>query len=313
MNGGAARVLLPLLLGGLVLWHMAPMLSQPHFENAILGTDTYRTHDWLEVAKLDHYARKSLLEWKRLPLWNPLLAGGMPQMAHPSDGSTSPLILSSLALGEVRGMKVNVALVALLGALGLFYLLRSALSLSAPAAFVGAACYAWAGWLPSRVAVGFYESCLMVAWPAVLALWLAPGTLRARRRRWVAGAVLLWTLAIQLQLAVPVLVLLMVLLAGGISVQRRLSGEALDRPLLAGGALILGLGGALGAIKFLPMMDLLGAGEFRKMDFYPSHPDAWYRNWDQLWYGLFHRVPGLPLLDADGGPRIQECVATPAP
>ena len=54
------------------------------------------------------------------------------------------------------------------------------------------------------------------------------------------------------------------------------------------------------------MLDLLRAGEFRELDFYPTHPDAWYRNFDQVWYALFHRVPGTPLLDADGGPTIQE-------
>jgi hypothetical protein len=295
-----------LLLALLVGVQVAPMLSPGYFGTAILGSDSYRSHDWLEVAKLDHYARKSLREWKRFPLWNPLMAGGIPQFSHPSDGSASPLILSSLALGEVRGMKLNVALVALIGTLGVFSLLVHSLGLSQSAAFMGAACYAGAGWLPSRVAVGFYESCLMAAWPAILALWLAPGGIRQRRRRWVGGALLLWTLAIQLQLAVPVLVLLMTVLAGVMGIQNRLAGARLDRPLLLGAAGILGLAGLLGAVKFLPMLDLLNAGQFRRLSFYPTHPDAWYRSWDQLAYALFHRVPGLPFLDTDGGPRVQE-------
>jgi len=296
----------PTLLVALVLFQVGPLLSPGYFGSAILGTDSYRTHDWLEVAKLDHYARKSLLEWKRFPLWNPLTAGGLPQFSHPSDGSASPLILSSLALGEVRGMKLNIVLVALLGTLGVFSLLRHSLKASPTAAFIGAACYAGAGWLPSRVAVGFYESCLMAAWPAILALWLAPGSLAARRKRWVAGAVLLWTLAVQLQLAVPVLVLLMTVLAVTMLVQARVAGATADRALLLGAGAILGLAGLLGAVKFLPMLDLLSAGQFRRLDFYPTHPDAWYRSWDHLSYALFHRVPSLPFFDADGGPRVQE-------
>ena len=296
----------PLLLALVVLWQVAPMLSPHYFGSAILGTDSYRSHDWLEVAKLDHYARRSLLEWKQFPLWNPLMAGGMPQFAHPSDGSTSPLILSSLALGEVAGMKLNIVLVALIGALGVFTLLRRNLELGTPAAFLGATCYAWAGWLPSRVAVGFYESCLMAAWPAILALWLAPGPLHRRRKHWVLAAILLWTFAIQLQLAVPVLVLLMGILASVMIVQSRWAGKSLDRPLLAGGGAILALAGLLGAVKFLPMLDFLGSGEFRRIDFYPTHPDAWYRSWDHVIYALFHRAPGVPILDVDGGPRIQE-------
>lgn len=296
----------PLLLVALVLFQVGPLLSPGYFGGAILGTDSYRSHDWLEVAKLDHYARQSFLDWKQFPLWNPLMAGGLPQFSHPSDGSTSPLILSSLALGEVRGMKLNIVLVALLGALGVFSLLRHSLKLSSSAAFLGAACYAGAGWLPSRVAVGFYESCLMAAWPAVLALWLAPGPMPARRKRWVAAALLLWTLAIQLQLAVPVLVLLMTVLAATILLQGRIVGATLDRPLLLGAGVVLGLAGLLGAVKFVPMLDLLGAGQFRRLDFYPTHPDAWYRSWDHLVYALFHRVPSLPFFDADGGPRVQE-------
>ena len=235
-----------LMLAGLVLWQLSPMLSPHFFGQAILGTDSYRSHDWLEVAKFDHYARISLLEWGRWPLWNPLVAGGLPQFAHPSDGSAGPLILSSLLLGEIAGMKANILLVALLGTWGVFELLRGVLRLSPSSAFVGAACYAGSGWLASRVAVGFYESCLMAAWPAILALWLLPGPLHIRRRRWTAGALLLWALSIQLQLAVPVLVLLMAVLAAALAVQDRLAGRPFDRPRLLGGTLILVLAGLLG-------------------------------------------------------------------
>lgn len=287
-------------------WQLAPLYRLPWATHAISGTDSYRSHDWLEVAKLDHYARLALLEWGRLPLWNPLLAGGLPQFAHPSDGSASPLFLSSLLFGETLGMKLNVGLVGLLGALGMWLLLRRALSMSPAAALLGGVAYAWSGWLPSRVAVGFYEACLMAAWPLILALWLMPGDRRARRRRWVAASLLLWTLAIQLQLAVPVLVLWMVLLWGAAAAQQRVAGGRVDRETAAGGLILLSVAGLLGAVKFLPMLDLLAAGEFREATLYPSHPDAWYRNFEQVWYGLFHRVPEVPIVDEAGNPRVQE-------
>ena len=290
----------------LALWHLAPLLTPPFATDAIVGSDSYRSHDWLEVAKLDHYARVALLDQGRLPLWNPLMAGGQPQFAHPSDGTASPLILSSLLFGETLGMKLNVVLVALLGALGVFLLLRQVLGTALPAAVTGAGLAAWAGWLPSRVGVGFYESCLMAAWPMVLALWLMPGGRRARRRRWVGAALLLWALAIQLQLAVPVLVLLMGVIFTATAVQDRRAGAPFDRETLLGGLAILGLAGLLGAIKFVPMLDLLAQGDFRSNTVYPTHPDAWYRNFEQLWFGLFHRVPEIPIADVDGNPRVQE-------
>ena len=122
-----------LVLAAAVLWHLAPMYASPGAAQDVIGSDNYRSHDWLEVAKLDFYARKSLLEWGQLPLWNPLLAGGQPQFSHPSDGSMGPLIIPTLLLGEVLGMKVNIVLVALFGTLGLFFLLRRCLNIGVAA------------------------------------------------------------------------------------------------------------------------------------------------------------------------------------
>ncbi|HCP47190.1 MAG TPA: hypothetical protein DIU15_14200 [Deltaproteobacteria bacterium] len=235
-----------------------------------------------------------------------MLAGGQPQFAHPSDGSLSPLILSSIAFGETLGMKINIGLVSLFGTLGLFVLLRFAISVSTAAALVASVGYAWSGWLPARVAVGFYESCLVVAWPAILALWLLPGPARAMRRRWTLGGLLLWALAIQLQLALPVLVLLMGILWLATAVQQKLAGEGLPGTLALGGLVILSLAFLLGAPKFLPMLDFLGEAEFRETTDYPLHPDAWYLDLKQLWFALFHHVPEFPLVDKDGNPRIQE-------
>jgi len=294
------------LLAIALSWQLAPLFAQPFATEAVIGSDNYRSHDWLEVTKLDYYARKSLLEWKQLPLWNPLLAGGMPQFSHPSDGTMGPLIAAPLLFGHVLGMKVNIALVALIGTMGLFFLLRRCLSLSIAAATAAALGYAWSGWLPARVAVGFYESCLVVAWPALLYLWLCPGTALARRRRWTIGALLLWALAVQLQLALPVLVMLMALLWSTMALQAKVNGETIDKSAGIGALAMLIVAGLLGAVKFLPMLHLLEATDFRQTATYPRHPDAWYFSLKQLWYALFHHVPELRVVDSDGNPRVQE-------
>ncbi len=287
---------------------VAPLLHPDFAATAIVGTDSYRTHDWLEVAKFEFAARRSLLEWGQLPWWNPLLAGGIPQITHPSDGSLSPLLLTSLLFGEVLGLKLNVVLALLAGTLGLYFLLRRTLSLSRAAAGAGAFVYALAGWLPARVAVGFYEVALLVAAPAVLALWTLPGTPSARRKRWVAGAALTATLALQLQLALPVLVLLMGLVLLFRALQQLAMRQPMDARWLVGAALMLGLGALLGGLKFVPMLEMLRAAKFRELSEYPLHPDAWYAGFAQLWYGLWHHVPALPLLDRDGNPRVQEYI-----
>lgn len=300
---------LPLLLLTLaVIWMAAPLLEPGFAASAIVGTDSYRSHDWLEVAKFEHSTRRSLLEWGQLPWWNPLLAGGIPQITHPSDGSLSPLIVSSLLFGEVLGLKLNVVLALLAGTFGVFFLGRGPLQLSRAASGAGAFVYACAGWLPARVAVGFYEVALLVAAPAVLALWTMPGELRSRRRRLVLAAALTYTLALQLQLAVPILVLLMALIVLFRAGQQVAQGEKLDPTWAISGFLLLAIGGLLGGIKFIPMLDLLSDAKFRRLNEYPLHPDAWYVGFQQLWYGLWHHVPALPLLDRDGNPRVQEYI-----
>lgn len=290
-----------------VLWHMVPLYTPPWFGLALVGTDSYRSHDWLEVAKFDHFAREAIRIHHRFPWWNPLVAGGLPQFAHPSDGTMGPLFLPSLLLGETMGMKVTVVIAALLGAIGTFGLARFSLRTSRPAALLAAVAFAWSGWLPSRVAVGFYESCLMTAWPMLLFLWVG---VTGVRRRWahVAAAVLLFALAIQLQLAVPVFVLLMVVLLISSFVQQVLGGPTLPPASARSGLAILAVAALLGGAKFLPMLDLLESSGFREATRYPIHADAWYVSFSQFWYGLFHTVPALPLLDKDGSPRVQEYV-----
>ncbi|MCO4773692.1 MAG: hypothetical protein KDA24_26915 [Deltaproteobacteria bacterium] len=295
-----------LLLVLAVLWMVAPLLHPDFAASAVVGTDSYRSHDWLEVAKFEFFGRKTLLDHGQLPWWNPLLAGGIPQLTHPSDGSLSPLLLTSLVFGEVLGLKLNVVLALLAGTLGVFFLLRRTISLSRTAAFSGALVYAWAGWLPARMAVGFYEVCLLVAAPAVLALWTLPGDRTARRRRWALAAALTATLALQLQLAVPILVLLMALIVLFRAGQQIATREPLDPSWALSALALLSVAGLLGGIKFVPMLDLLSSAKFRKLAEYPLHPDAWYAGFSQLWYGLWHHVPALPLLDRDGNPRVQE-------
>lgn len=289
-----------------VLWQTLPLVWGEDAWYSIVGTDSYRSHDWLEVAKFDFFARQSLLEYGSFPWWNPLLAGGLPQAAHPSDGSLSPLIVPSLIYGETMGMKINIVIVALLGTLGVWGLGRRVLGLGVAASFVAGLAYAWSGWLPARVAVGFYESCLMASWPAILALWLAPGDRLERRRRWCLAALLLWAVAIQLQLAVPVFVVLMAVLWASHAGVQWTSERTIPWALLAGGGLVLTLAATLGAVKFVPMLDALATSDFRAVKEYPTHPDAWYQSWQQVWYGLFHRVPNVPITDHDGNPRIQE-------
>ena len=277
-------VSLPVLAAVLV---SLPLLAAP---GAILGPDTFRSYDWLESAKLDAFARTSLLRWGSLPHWNPYLQGGFPQLAHPSDGSLSPLILPVLLLGEELGMKLNVVLALALGAAGVALLGRDRLGLRVPyAAFAGCA-FALAGWVPSRVAVGYYESTLYGLFPLVAWLFLTSG---GRPWRLLGAAALLAVCTLQIQIGLPVLMLALALLMLAELLRRGIGpGYALRFVLLCGG------GAGLAAAKLLPMWSYLSTLGFRHEEGWPH--DAFYLSLSHLLNNLWEVVPAMGTYDARG-------------
>ncbi len=228
------------------------MLARRH---AIVGPDSYRTFDWLEGAKFRWYARHALLTEGKPALWNPYLEGGIPSFAHPSDGLASPFFADTLLFGVAFGMKVDALLLLLLGTAGVLLLARDQLGLDrGPAAFAATA-FATAGWLPSRLAVGFYESLFLMVVPLVL--WMTLRGARDGRWRWFGGAAALLAAAgVQMQLC-----LVFAVLAGGLWGASVAPAEAppVRRRLLLGGAAVVALTALLGAFKFVPMLEFVAS------------------------------------------------------
>ena len=102
----------------------------------VLHADSYRAYDWLEAAKFRWYVRDTLLSGGGFPNWNPYLEGGLPALAHPTDGSLSPFILIHLIAGVLFGLKIDAVLLLVTGAVGVALLSRSWLRLSHEAAAV---------------------------------------------------------------------------------------------------------------------------------------------------------------------------------
>jgi hypothetical protein len=233
-----------------------PYLLGPH---TVLHADSYRAYDWLEAAKFRWYIRDTLLSGGGLPNWNPYLEGGLPALAHPTDGSLSPFFLLHLVFGVLFGLKVDAVLLLMAGAAGTALLARSWLRLPAEAACVAGLGYAVAGWSPSRVAVGFYESLWFGITPLLLFLLL-----EATRRGWrdgmsrLLGATFLLACAgTQMQLCLAFAALQMALWAALARCDVR-PGMLLQRV----GFLLAGTAG-LGAIKFLPMLELVSSRGWR--------------------------------------------------
>ena len=285
-------VWLPALAASAVYW---PLFIYPF---AVASEDTYRTHDWLASAKFDAFARISLLEWHTIPHWNPFLQGGMSQLAHPSDGSLSILVLPSLLLGEPLGMKINVVVCLMLGAVGTALLGRDRWGLrSGYAAFAGCL-YAVAGWVPSRVSVGFYESSLFGVFPFIAWLFLQS---RGRPWRLLAASVMLAFATMQMQLGIPVLMLALGLVLLFDIGRRAEPYDGLPR------FLFFGIGGAaLAAVKVLPMCMFLAWQGFRDVSEYPHDYDSWYFSMAQFWDSLLHVVPFPGLYDDHGSATLAE-------
>jgi len=162
------RALVALTL--LVLLFCAPMFATP---DGFVSGDLYRDNDWLTDRYYDLAARRAILEHGVFPLRSELIGGGYPTIGHPFDGSWAPTLLAILLFGPVIGVKVNLALLLLLGAGGVFALGRRWLDLPVAAAAFAAAAFALSGWLPSMMLVGFWPQALYCVTPAILALLLS--------------------------------------------------------------------------------------------------------------------------------------------
>jgi len=165
-----ARRLAPyLVLTAATLFFLAPMVTVP---GGIASGDAYRDNDWLNCRSFDAISRQAILEHGQFPLRSHLVGGGFPIVAHPSDGSWAPTILAVLLLGDVAGVKLNLALLFLAGVFGVYLLARRWLELPLPAALFAALCFAFSAWAPSMLLVGFYHQAFYLLVPLILYLFL---------------------------------------------------------------------------------------------------------------------------------------------
>ena len=173
-----------------VLAFGAPMFSVP---DGIASGDPFRDNDWLNNRSFDLLARMALLDQGEFPLRSPLVGGGFPTIAHPSDGSWAPTMLAVLLFGDVLGVKINLLLALLVGCWGIHGLARRWLGLTPPASLFAALLFGVSGWLPSILLVGDYHKTVYMLVPACLLLLSEAD----RNPRKLLGAGLLLALVIQ--------------------------------------------------------------------------------------------------------------------
>jgi len=174
----------------LALLALAALVCLPAFSvpGGFVSGDAWRDNDWLNTRAFDAMSRQAVLEHGQIPLRNPLVGGGYPTIAHPSDGSWAPTLLPVLAFGVEGGTKINLVLLLLLGGLGMFLLARDVGGLDPPAALFAGALLIVSGWLPSMLLVGFWNQIFALLGPLVL--WAVLSETDDRRRPLLGGLVL---------------------------------------------------------------------------------------------------------------------------
>lgn len=110
--------------------------------------------DWLTFYTMHAMFRLAVVELGEFPLWSPWVGGGYPIVGHPEFANLTPFALPTLALGEAVGLKVNVFLFCLIGALGMAALAHGTLRLGLGGSLVAVGAYTLSGYLPGRVISG---------------------------------------------------------------------------------------------------------------------------------------------------------------
>ncbi len=83
--------------------------------------------DWFKECAFNRSARQAIVTDHQFALRSQYLGGGYPLLAYPEDSSLNPLFVTTVLFGENVGLKLRVFIKLLVGALGMYYLLRAVL------------------------------------------------------------------------------------------------------------------------------------------------------------------------------------------
>ncbi len=132
---------------------------------ALTAWSNWGIEDWDQHASYHEAARLSLLEYRQIPLWNPYYCGGTDLLANPQSRVLAPTFPLLLVLGTAAGLKVELALYAILGMVGLYALgrvhgLDRIASWLAPSAYFLSTLYA----LPASTGMTWCTSAAYLPW-----------------------------------------------------------------------------------------------------------------------------------------------------
>lgn len=126
-------------------------------------------NDFFQYASRHEQVRQGLLKYHTLPQRSHFFGGGFPTIGDPEDPTFNPLILLTLCLGTVTGLKWIGILSMIFGGVSLYALARKALAYSRWGAMASALFFGLSLWLPVRMRDGnpnevyyhFIPACLL--------------------------------------------------------------------------------------------------------------------------------------------------------
>ena len=110
-------------------------------------------NDWDQHFFYYEAARKSIVDYGQMPLWNPWYCGGNALMAHPESVALYPLFLLNLLFGTVIGLKLQIFLHLIIGMFGMWLVSRY-FKLAKYSCYVPALVFMLSSWFASRMFVG---------------------------------------------------------------------------------------------------------------------------------------------------------------
>lgn len=291
-NGEWLALAVILLLG---LAFVAPIFENVTYTGSV---------DWDQFCFWDEAARKTILEYNQFPLWNPYSNGGRPLLANPQSGFLRPAFLFSLGFGCVVGQKLEIALMLLVGILGMWFLAKYS-GVSAQGRVISCALFCFSTYFSLRVQGG-----LVSFFQHLLLPWILFCFVRAREnRQWLvacAGVIMLAILGgASVHLVVP-----LSLFVGFYGVAFWAMRN--DKAVLVCAVLVVLLALGLGAFKALPVFEYLVEhprstetnislpfahllDPFLERDQFATKEQFPKQHWLWLEYGAFIGVIGLAL------------------
>jgi len=221
-----------------VAWFVLPVFAEPFAWGS--------TRDWGYFSFMEEVTRKSVVEYRQFPLWNPYYFGGAEHLANPQTTVLSPTTLLTLGFGTALGLKLGVLLFAGLGASGMGRLARL-LGADVAGSCVAGLMYGCSGWFAQHVGGGHWGFAAVGIYPWVGWLYLRG---LERRSRFVVAALLgAWVACHWGVYTLPWLFMVLLVIAAGEAIRARSAAP------LAWLALLWLATAGLAAVRLLPVLE----------------------------------------------------------